>query len=164
MLGALRSARDEGTVLNLAANMVVFIPTFGCYRLAAAEGERPLPYPFSVMDEEDKLAREKLEQAAKAIGDLDDLVQAVRKSLAPAKTWQRQLLTDLSQVDRLTQVLRMTLSMGRAAGEVVAATEQLLLALRVAQLHVSTGRADQVTRAAMMLAGELGSKIGAALA
>lgn len=116
------------------------------------------------MDEEDKLAREKLEQAAKAIGDLDDLVQAVRKSLAPAKTWQRQLLTDLSQVDRLTQVLRMTLSMDRAAGEVVAATEQLLLALRVAQLHVSTGRADQVTRAAMMLAGELGSKVGAALA
>jgi hypothetical protein len=58
----------------------------------------------------------------------------------------------------------MTLSMDRSAGEVVAATEQLLLALRVAQLHVSTGRADQVTRAAVMLAGELGSKIGAALA
>jgi hypothetical protein len=82
----LRSARDEGTVLNLAANAVAFLTTFGCYRLSAAEHERPLPYPFWAMDEEDKLAREKLEQAAKAIGDLDDLVQAVRKALAPAKT------------------------------------------------------------------------------
>lgn len=116
------------------------------------------------MDEEDKLAREKSERVAKAIGDLDGLVQAMRKSLVPAKTWQRQLLTDLSQVDRLMQVLRMTLSMGRAAGEVAAATEQLRLALRVAQQHVATGRADQVTRAAMVLASELGMQVGAALA
>lgn len=116
------------------------------------------------MDEEDKLAREKSEQAAKVIGDLDELVQAVRKSLTPAKTWQRQLLTDLSGVDRLTQILRMTLSMDRSAGEVLAASEQLLLALRMAQLHVSNGRADHVTRAAMMMATELGSKVGAVLA
>lgn len=116
------------------------------------------------MDEASKAAPPQLDSVEKAIRDFDDLVQAIRKSLVPGKTWQRQLITDLSHVDRLTQVLRMTRSLGRDSTEVAAATERLLSALRGTQQRVATGRADQVTRAAMMLASELGTKIGAALA
>lgn len=123
-----------------------------------------LTYPFAVMDEASKAAPPQLDSVEKAIRDFDDLVQAMRKSLVPGKTWQRQLITDLTQIDRLTQVLRMTRSMGRDSVEVVAATDRLLSALRAAQQRVATGRADQVTRAAMMLASELGMKISAALA
>lgn len=116
------------------------------------------------MDQASKALPPQSDQLEKAIRDFDDLVQAMRKSLVPGKTWQRQLITDLSQIDRLTQVLRMTRSMGRDSDEVAAATGRLLSALRGAQQRVSTGRADQVTRAAMMLANDLGTKIGAALA
>lgn len=105
-----------------------------------------------------------MDSVEKAIRDFDDLVQAMRKSLVPGKTWQRQLITDLSQLDRLTQVLRMTRSMGRQSEKVAAAADLLLSALRGAHQRVATGRADQVTRAAMMLASERGKKIGAALA
>lgn len=125
---------------------------------------RALPYPLAVMDQASKALPPQSDQLEKAIRDFDDLVQAMRKSLVPGKTWQRQLITDLSQIDRLTQVLRMTRSMGRDSDEVAAATGRLLSALRGAQQRVSTGRADQVTRAAMMLANDLGTKIGAALA
>lgn len=132
-------------------------------RAALPGSIRALPYPFAVMDEASKAASPQLDSVEKAIRDFDDLVQAMRKSLVPGKTWQRQLITDLSQIDRLTQVLRMTRSLGRDSGEVTAATDRLLSALRAAQQRVATGRADQVTRAAMMLASELGTKIGAAL-
>ena len=116
-----------------------------------------------VMDQASKASQPQADSVEKAIADLDDLVQAMRKSLVPGKTWQRQLISDLSQVDRLTQVLRMTRLMGRDSGEVRTANQQLLSALRAAQQRVATGRADQVTRAAMILASELAMKIGAAL-
>lgn len=101
--------------------------------------------------------------AVKAIGDLDDLVRAVRTSIPSAKPWQRQLLAYLADVDQRTQVLRMTLVMKRGDDEVAEAAEKLRISLRIAQRYVSTGRADLGTRAAVLLAFELGTRIDAAL-
>ncbi|MGQ3050260.1 MAG: hypothetical protein ACT6S0_00615 [Roseateles sp.] len=103
------------------------------------------------------------EQAAKTISDLDDLVQAVLKSLPSSKPWQRQLHAYLNDIDRLTQVLRMTVAMNRPAGEVGDAAQDLRTALRVAQRYVGTGRADFGTKAAVGIACELGVRIDATL-
>ena len=104
-----------------------------------------------------------LDQAAKAITDLDALVQAVLTSLRPSKPWQRQLLQQLADIDRRIQVLRMTIALNRAGDEVSDAKEQLRVALRVAQRYVAVGRADLGTKAAIGLACELGLRIDAAL-
>lgn len=149
-----RAWRDQAAICEIPPQAQAALPGSAC----------ALTYPSAVIDEASKAAPRQLDSVEKAIRDFDDLVQAMRKSLVPGKTWQRQLITDLTQIDRLTQVLRMTRSMGRDSVEVVAATDRLLSALRVAQQRVATGRADQVTRAAMMLASELGMKISAALA
>lgn len=105
----------------------------------------------------------KAEKVAKAITDLDELVQAVLKSLPPSKPWQRQLLLHLAEIDRLTQVLRLTVSLSRATGEVSDAAQQLRVALRVAQRYVRAGRADSGTKAAILLACELGHRVDSAL-
>lgn len=102
-----------------------------------------------------------VDQATKAINDLDDLVQAVLKALPSSKPWQRQLLTYLREVDRLIQVLRMTVAMGRPDVEIGEAAQQLRTALRVALRYVGTGRADFGTKAAIGIACELGVKIDA---
>ena len=103
----------------------------------------------------------KVAQIAKAITDLDELVQAVLDSLPPSKPWQRQLLLYLAEIDRLTQVLRLTVSLNRASSEVGDAARQLRVALRVAQRYVGTGRADYGTKAAIGIACELGLRIEA---
>ena len=108
-------------------------------------------------------AAPRADQVAKAITDLDELVQAVLLALPPSKPWQRQLLIHLKEIDRLTQVLRMTVSMGRAPSEISDSAQHLRVALRVAQRYVGTGRADSGTKAAILLACELGLRIDSAL-
>lgn len=100
---------------------------------------------------------------AKVISDLDSLVQAILGSLRPSKTWQRQLLLQLRDVDRLTQVLRLTISMKRPSAELTDASEQLCTALRVAQRWVAAGRADQGTKMAVLLAWDLGQLVDSAI-
>jgi len=91
---------------------------------------------------------------------LDALIQDVRTSLPPPKPWQRQLLQQFDDLERLIQVLRMTLAMKRPIGEVHEAKDQLRRALRVALQHVTTGRADIGTKLAVGLACDLGDRIG----
>lgn len=100
---------------------------------------------------------------AKAIADLDSLIQAILGSLRPSKPWQRQLLQQLRDVDRLTQVLRLTISMQRASEELIDASEKLSTALRVAQRWVAAGRADQGTKMAVLLAWDLGQLVDSAI-
>jgi hypothetical protein len=102
-------------------------------------------------------------KVAKAITDLAELVQAVLDSLPASKPWQRQLRLYLADVDRLTQILRLTVSLNRASTEVSDATQKLRVALRIAQRYVSTGRADAGTKAAILLACELGLRIDSTL-
>lgn len=100
---------------------------------------------------------------AKAISDLDSLIHAILGSLRPSKPWQRQLLQQLREVDRLTLVLRMTISMQRPSVELSEASEQLSTSLRVAQRWVAAGRADQGTKMAVLLAWDLGQLVDAAI-
>lgn len=100
---------------------------------------------------------------AKAITDLDELIQAVLRALPPSKPWQRQVLVHLREIDRLMQVLRMTVSMRRPPNESIEVAQQLGVELRVVQRYVSTGRADSGTKAAILLACELGLRIDSAL-
>jgi hypothetical protein len=89
--------------------------------------------------------------------------RAVLDSLPASKPWQRQLRLYLADVDRLTQILRLTVSLNRASTEVSDATQKLRVALRIAQRYVSTGRADAGTKAAILLACELGLRIDSTL-
>lgn len=123
--------------------------------------ERCLILP-PVSAEVDKSADAGPERAHKTVGDLDELVRDLRRAVVPTKTWQRQLLAQLTNVERRVQVLRMTIAMCRPPAEKSEATEQLQIALRVTQRHVEGGRADQITRAAILLACQLGSQIDAA--
>jgi hypothetical protein len=116
------------------------------------------------MENEKDESTQKAAQPAKAITDLAELVHAVITALPPAKLWQRQLLTHLKEVDRLTQVLRMTVAMGRAPSEISEAARLLRVALRFARQYVVAGRADSGTKAAVLLACELGTRIDAELA
>jgi len=123
-----------------------------------------LPYPVGDMENGQEQAGASREAAAKAIDDLDALVQAVLTSLPPSKPWQRQLLQHLREIDRTTQVLRMTISLERASGEIAQAKEQLRIALRVAQNYVAMGRGDFGTKAAVRLAYEIGLRVDATVA
>jgi hypothetical protein len=101
--------------------------------------------------------------ATKLIADLDSLMQAVLKSLASSKPWQRQLLTHLSQADGRMQVLRMTIAMGRDQEEIAEAARQLQAALRAADAYIRPGRADMGTKASIHLAFGLGQQLAAAV-
>ncbi len=99
------------------------------------------------------------DQVTKCIGDLDELIKALRQSLRPLKPWQRQLLQQCADIERRTQVLRMTLAMGRPFAEVHEAKDQLRRGLRLALQYVAGGRVDAGTRLAIGLACDLGDRI-----
>jgi len=101
---------------------------------------------------------------AKVVADLDLLVRALLTSLPSSKPWQRRLRVHLTEPDRLLQVLRMTVAMGRSSGEVEQAAAELLKALRLANVYVNGGRADMGTKHAIQLAFSLGQQICVAVA
>lgn len=115
------------------------------------------------MEETKARSGAQVENTAKAIGDLDDLIKAVTTSLPRTKPWQRQLHQYLRDIERRLQVLRMTLAMQRAAEEVVEAAGQLCTALRVAQRYLAAGRADLGTKTAVGFACELGQRVATSL-
>lgn len=105
--------------------------------------------PVSVPDEE------RVTSIAKAIIDVDELISLLRKSTGQAKPWQRQLSSHLATIDRTSQVLRMTITMDRDDGEVIAAIDELCLACRGAAAAMAATRADIGTRAALTMLTDL---------
>jgi len=101
--------------------------------------------------------------AGKLAADLAELVQAIFTALPPSKPWQRRLLQQLAEADRLVQVLRLTVAMDRAPAEVAEAAGQLAAVLRAADRYVAVGRADLGTKAAVRLATDLAQRIVIAL-
>lgn len=93
--------------------------------------------------------------AVKLITDLDDLVDLMRRGLTVAKPWQRRLAVDLAELDRLMQVLRLTVSLERPDQEILAAATELSIACRRAVSSQSGTRADHTTRAALALVADL---------
>ncbi|WP_144397088.1 hypothetical protein [Roseateles puraquae] len=106
----------------------------------------------------------RLTVVAKIIHDLSDLVQLMLKGLARTKAWQRQLAGHLEDVDRLLQVLRMTIAMENAHDEIAGAAEAVAAACRRAGASLAGSRADSSSLQAMALIGKLGDKLRAAFA
>ena len=104
----------------------------------------------------------RLTAVAKTIHDLSDLVQLMLNGLARTKAWQRQLAGHLGDVDRLLQVLRMTIAMEKTDGEIAGAAEAVATACRRAAVSLAGSRADSSSLQAMALIGKLGDKLRAA--
>ncbi|MBU0914782.1 hypothetical protein [Aquabacterium parvum] len=104
----------------------------------------------------------KLVAVAKTINDLDDLVRLILKGLTRAKPWQRQLAARLGDVDRLVQVLRLTIAMEKPNGEIVAAAEAVAGACRCTAASLADSRADYPPLQAVALVSDLGDKLRAA--
>lgn len=100
-----------------------------------------------------------LASCAKALGDLDDLVRLLQRGHVPTKPWQRQLASQLREIDGLLQILRMTAVMERPEAEVLSAAEALWNACRRISLAVAGSRADQTTKAAVHLIAGLASRV-----
>lgn len=100
-----------------------------------------------------------LRAMAKSIGDLDDLIKLLSNGLSHAKPWQQRLTVQLSEMDRLLQVLRLTIALERSDAEILAATTDLRAACRQTSNLASTTRADQVTKASLRLAADLSTSL-----
>lgn len=100
---------------------------------------------------------------AKAICDLDKLIQALLSSVPTAKPWQRQLRRQLEDCDGLVQVLRITILMERGDSEVRQAAEEVFASLRLANTSANAGRTDMGTRHAIKLAAVYGQRVSDAL-
>lgn len=100
---------------------------------------------------------------ARAIADVDALVQAMLKELPSEKTWQRQLRAQLAQVDRNIEVLRLTVFLKRSCPEIQLAARQLVLSLGAVNAYVSAGRADRMTKSAVQMGLAVGRRIAAGL-
>ncbi|MEO6280910.1 hypothetical protein [Roseateles sp.] len=100
-----------------------------------------------------------LAAAAKAIGDLDALLQAMQSSMGLSKPWQRQLAAKLTDAARHLDILRLTISLEREATEIANAASALLTVLRQADANIAAGRADEGTRCAVRLAAEFARRV-----
>lgn len=104
-----------------------------------------------------------LARTAKAITDLDGVVSLTLGGLSRAKPWQRKLADALADVDRLMEVLRMTISMECNNSEILAAADALAAGCRRVAGVVTGSRADLVTLTALRLATDLAERIQAEL-
>lgn len=100
-----------------------------------------------------------LHAMAKSIGDLDDLISLLSKGLSRAKPWQQRLAAQLNEIDRLLQVMRLTIAMERSDAEILDAARDLRAACRQTSNTASTTRADQVTKASLRLAADLSASL-----
>lgn len=101
----------------------------------------------------------KLVTVAKTIRDLDDLVRLILTGLARTQAWQRQLAACLDDVDRLLQVLRLTIALEKPDVEIVAAAQAVAGACRRAAASLAGTRANYPALQAVTLASDLGEKL-----
>ncbi|MBV8035795.1 hypothetical protein [Roseateles sp.] len=121
---------------------------------------RPFCHPAG---ESTRARQQDSDAASRLVADLAELVQAIFTALPPSRPWQRRLLQQLAEADRLVQVLRLIVAMGRAQAEVAEAAGQLAAVLRAADRYVAVGRADLVIKSAVRLATDLAQCIVVAL-
>ena len=105
-----------------------------------------------------------LRSLGKVILDLTELVRLVPASLPAAKPWQRQLIAELSDADRLIQVLRMTVSMERPDHEIREAAMAVRVACRKASATAASSRSDATTKAAAKLIADMATRMHAGVA
>ncbi|WP_157275656.1 hypothetical protein [Pelomonas sp. Root1444] len=96
---------------------------------------------------------------AKTIKDLDDLVRLVVAGLIAAKPWQRQLAARLGEVDRLLQMLRLTIAMEKPDTEIAAAALDVAAACRRTAACLAGSRATNPALQAVALVSDLGERL-----
>lgn len=99
---------------------------------------------------------------AKTINDLDDLIRLILTGLPRAKPWQRQLALRLWDVDRMVQVLRLTIALAKPDVQIVADAQDVAGACRRAAASLAGSRADFPSLQAVALVGDLGERLRAA--
>lgn len=104
-----------------------------------------------------------LKGIAKAIADLDGLVQGILLSLPEGKPWQRQMRSLLADAGRNLLVMRVTISLERGNAEVVQAAHHLQRSMQAADAYGAASRASKETKAALGLARRLSQKVCASL-
>lgn len=87
----------------------------------------------------------------KTINDLDDLVRLILIGLTCTKPWQRQLASRLGDVDRMVQVLRLTIAMAGPDAQIVPAAQDVAGACRRAAASLAGSRADSPSLQAVAL-------------
>lgn len=110
-------------------------------------------------DEVVKSVPDFLLRIAKAMRDLDDLVRLLGKGLSRTKPWQRHLAGQLGELDRLLQVLRMTVVLERSEAEILDAAEALCVACRTTAASTAGSRCDRDVKTAVHLVAGLASGI-----
>lgn len=106
----------------------------------------------------------KLVAIAKHIRDLDDLILALRRGTPRMQTWQRLLVEHLDDIDRLVQILRMTVAMARPDAELRDAAFSLHGSCRKVTSAMAGTRADATSTMALKLALSLANEIHMAMA
>lgn len=96
---------------------------------------------------------------AKNIADLDDLVRMLAKAVPRAKSWQRRLSSQLMELDRLLQILRMTIAMERTDPEILEAAKALCIHSRQTSTAAAGTQVDGVTKASLCLVSSLAASI-----
>lgn len=96
---------------------------------------------------------------AKTIKDIDDLVRLMLTGLTRAKPWQRQVAVRLVEVDRLLQVLRLTIAMEKRDAEITVAALAAASACRRTAASLAGSRADFPALQAVALISDLGEKL-----
>jgi hypothetical protein len=105
-------------------------------------------------------ASEELMQAvAKSIVDITELVSLLQWGLGQGTTWERQLAAPLVDVDRLLNLLRLTVAMERHDREILEAAQSLAPACRLAAAVRGGGPADPTTRATVKLVVDLANNV-----
>lgn len=101
----------------------------------------------------------KLVALAKNIADLDDLVRMLVKAMPQVKPWQRRLIAQLLELERLVQILRMTIAMERPDREILEGAKALCIHSRQTSAAAAGTRVDAVTKASLCLVGSLAASI-----
>ncbi len=101
---------------------------------------------------------------AKAIADLECLIQSLLTMLPNKQIWQRQLRTYMVDADRQMEILRLSIAMERDISEILATANGIVTSLKAARAYLQSGRADAATKGGIQLALGLSKNVEALLA
>ena len=104
------------------------------------------------------------EAIGKAIGDIDVIVRGLLELTPPTKPWQRQLRMHLQDADRHVEILRLAISLEHDLTEIHDSARKLKQVIETANVQVVGGRADGITRNALMVAYRNASLLSCLLA
>lgn len=104
------------------------------------------------------------EAIGKAIGDIDVIVLGLLERTPPTKPWQRQLRMHLQDADRHVEILRLAISLEHDLTEIHDSARKLKQVIETANVQVVGGRADGITRNALMVAYRNASLLSCLLA